>query len=175
MSKVELIKYPTEKDWEYCKTCTLNTVGKKLVNKEVTSEWKHKILMSEHSPIRELWFGFKMEIPYWVSVHFARHHEGVNHFVQTQRTDRTGIDRNEIPQGAMVYHIMTVNAQALINMSHKRLCMQASEETREVMREICKLVIKVCPEIREMLVPNCLYRNGECTEFFPCKKEVKVA
>lgn len=171
MSKVELIKYPTEKDWEYCKTCTLNTVGKKLVNKEVTSEWKHKILMSEHSPIRELWFGFKMEIPYWVSVHFARHHEGVNHFVQTQRTDRTGIDRNEIPQGTMVSHIMTVNAQALINMSHKRLCMQASEETREVMREICKLVIKVCPEIREMLVPNCLYRNGECTEFFPCKKE----
>lgn len=168
--KIEMIKYPTDTDWEFCKTCTLNTVGKKLVNKEITSEWKQKILKSEHSPIRELWFGFRMEIPYWVSVHFVRHHEGVNHYVQTQRTDRTGIDRNEIPQGAMVSHVMTINAQALINMSHKRLCKQASEETRKVMQEICRLAIDKCPELCGLLVPNCVYRNGNCTEFFSCRK-----
>lgn len=167
--RIELIKYPTQTDWEYCKTCTLNTVGKKLVNKDISSEWKRKILISEHSPIRELWFGFKMEIPYWVSVHFTRHHEGVNHFVQTQRTDRTGIDRNEIPQGATVSHIMTINAQALMNMSHKRLCKQASEETRQVMKEMCKLACEVCPELEGLLVPLCKYRNGKCTEFFCCK------
>lgn len=168
--KVELIKYPTQTDWEYCKTCTLNTVGKKLVNKEITSEWKRKILESEHSPIRELWFGFKLEIPYWVSVHFARHHEGVHTYVQTQRTDRTGIDRNELPQGAMVSHIITINAQALMNISHKRLCKQASKETRQVMQEMCRLAIEVCPELKGLLVPNCSYRNGKCTEFFPCVK-----
>jgi hypothetical protein len=168
--KIELIKYPTEQDWAYCKTCTLNTVGKKIVNTQVSSEWKRKILESEHSPIRELWFGFKMEIPYWVSVHFTRHHEGVNHFVQTQRTDRTGIDRNELPQGAMVSHIMTINAQALMNMARKRLCKQASKETREVMYIICKEAIQVCPELEGLLVANCGYRNGKCTEFFPCKE-----
>jgi hypothetical protein len=168
--KIELIKYPTNTDWEYCKTCTLNTVGKKLVNKNITSEWKRKILESEHSPIRELWFGFKMEIPYWVSVHFTRHHEGVNHFVQTQRTDRTGIDRNEIPQGAMVSHIMTINAQALMNMARKRLCKQASVETQQVMYIICQKAIEVCPELKGLLVPNCAYRNGKCTEFFSCKE-----
>lgn len=171
--KIELIKFPTDKDWEYCKTCTLNTVGKKLVNKDVSSEWKRKILESEHSPIRELWFGFKMEIPYWVSVHFCRHHEGVNHFVQTQRTDRTGVNRDELPQGSMVSHIMTINAQALMNMARKRLCLQASKETRDVMLQICGLALGACPELRGLLVPNCLYRNGECTEFFSCRKENK--
>ena len=170
--KIELIKYPTEQDWAYCKTCTLNTVGKKLINKEVSSEWKRKILESEHSPIRELWFGFKMEIPYFISVHFCRHHEGVNHFVQTQRTDRTGVNRDELPQDSMVSHIMTINAQALMNMARKRLCLQASKETRDVMLQICNLALGVCPELRGLLVPNCLYRNGECNEFFPCNKKV---
>lgn len=167
--KITLIKYPNDADWQYCKTCTLNTVGKKLGNSPITSEWKSKILASEHSPIRELWFGFKMEIPYWVSVHFTRHHEGVNHFVQTQRTDRTGVNRDELPQGATVSHIMSINAQALINMSHKRLCKQASDETRQVMKQICKLAIEVCPELEKLLVPNCNYRNGKCSEFFTCR------
>lgn len=72
---VELLRYPTEKDWEWCKTCTLNTVGKKMVNAP-DSKWKRKILESEHSPIRELWFGFRLNIPYYVSVHLCRHNEG---------------------------------------------------------------------------------------------------
>ena len=71
MNKVEIIKYPNENDWLWVKRCTLNTVGKKLKKNtnEVDEEWKKKIIKSEHSPIRELWFGIKMEIPYWVSVH----------------------------------------------------------------------------------------------------------
>ena len=169
MYNIELLKYPTQNDWEWCKTCTLNTVGKKLKNKDVTSEWKSKILKSEHSPIRELWFGFRMEIPYWVSVHFVRHHIGVNHYVQTQRTDRTNEDRNAKRQDEMVSHIMSVNVQELIFMAHKRLCKQASEETRQVMRQLCDLAINVCPELKDVLVPLCVYRNGKCTEFFPCK------
>ena len=167
--KVELLKYPTAKDWQWVKTCTLNTVGKKSA-KEPTEEWKTKLLESEHSPIRELWFGIRMTIPYWVSVHFVRHHIGVNHYVQTQRTDRTGIDRNNLPQGELVSHIMSVNAQELIFMAHKRLCKQASKETREVMKLICDEVVKVCPIIKNLLVPLCVYRNGKCSEMFPCKQ-----
>lgn len=26
---VELLKYPKEEEWMWCKTCTLNTIGKK--------------------------------------------------------------------------------------------------------------------------------------------------
>lgn len=169
--KVELLKYPTTTDWQWVKTCTLNTVGKKST-KAPTEKWKRQLLEAEHSPIRELWFGIRMTIPYWVSVHFVRHHIGINHYVQTQRTDRTGVDRNNLPQGEMVSHIMSINAQELIFMAHKRLCKQASEETRRVMQLICSQVAQACPELEGLLVPMCKYRNGKCTEMFPCKKEV---
>ena len=142
--KVEVLKYPTEKDLAWCRTCCLNTVGI-ASTKLPTKEWLEKLIKAEHSPARELWFGIKMEIPYWVSVHFVRHHIGVNHYVQTQRDDRTTheISRNEKPQGETVSHIMSVNAQELIFMAHKRLCSQASPETRKVMEMICEEVIKV--------------------------------
>ena len=166
---VELIKYPTDEDWQFCKTCTLNTVGK-TSTKLPTQEWKEKLIKSEHSPIRTLWFGFKLIVPYWVSVHFVRHKFGVEHFVSTQRDDRVAheISRDEKPQGAFVSHIIYVNTQELINMAHKRLCNQASKETREVMEEMVRLVIDQCPEFKDVLVPNCVYRNGKCTEFTPC-------
>ena len=68
--KIELIKYPKEEDLKWVKECTLNTVGKKLSAKsKVDNEWIKRLVEAEHSPIRELWFGIKMEIPYWVSVH----------------------------------------------------------------------------------------------------------
>ena len=168
--KVELIKYPSMLDWVWVKRCTLNTVGKNLSSVNVSDEWKEKLLLSEHSPIRELWFGFKLTIPYWVSVHFVRHHIGVNHYIQTQRSDRTGVDRSSKSQDELVSHIMCVNAQELVFMAHKRLCKQASKETREVMQMIVDEVLKVCPEFKKVLVPNCIYRNGKCTEFFTCTK-----
>lgn len=168
--KVELLKYPSNADWMWCKNCTLNTVGKKALT-GVTSEWKKKILESGHSPIRELWFGFRLEIPYWVSVHFVRHHIGVNHYVQSQRNDRQDkYDRTEARQDEIVSHILSVNAQELIQMSHKRLCNQASPETREVMKMMVEAVLEVCPEFKSVLVPECVYRGGRCTEFFPCGK-----
>ena len=166
--KVELLKYPNDKDWKWVKTCTLNTVGKKSLS-EPTDEWKQKLIESEHSPIRELWFGIRMEIPYFVSVHFVRHHIGVNHYVQSQRNDRQDkYDRNSAPQNSIVSRIMSINAQELIFMAHKRLCKQASEETRQVMKMIVDEVVKVCPQMKSVLVPNCVYRNGKCNEFFPC-------
>jgi hypothetical protein len=170
--KVKIIKYPSADDLRWVKACTLNTVGKKLnKNSQVDDEWVKKLVEAEHSPIRELWFGIKMDIPYWVSVHFVRHHIGVNHYVQTQRTDRTGVDRNQKPQGEIVSHIMSVNAQELIFMAHKRLCKQASKETRGVMKEIVRQVVEVAPYMKDVLVPLCAYRNGKCTEMFSCKGE----
>lgn len=170
--KVELIRYPNTFDLAWVKRCTLNTVGKDST-KAPTEDWIKRLVEAEHSPIRELWFGIKMTIPYWVSVHFVRHHIGVNHYVQTQRDDRTSdsVSRNDKPQGEMVTHIMSINAQELINMAHKRLCRQASKETREVMQAIVKEVTTVAPYMKDVLVPLCKYRNGKCTEMFSCKEE----
>lgn len=68
--KVEILKRPTEEDWLWAKQCTLNTVGKKLKSstKEVDLDYKKKLLASEHSPIRELWFGFRLNIPCFISI-----------------------------------------------------------------------------------------------------------
>ena len=166
--KIEILKYPTEQDWQWCKTCALNTVGKTSA-KQPTDEWKKKLIEAEHSPLRELWFGIRMEVPYWVSVHYVRHHIGVNHYVQSQRNDRQDkYDRKTAPQGEIVSHIMSINAQELVFMAHKRLCGQASKETREVMEEIVRQVVELCPEFRDVLVPLCGYRNGICTEFNCC-------
>lgn len=165
---VEILKYPTEEDWMLCKKCTLNTVGKDST-KLPTDEWKRKLLLSEHSPIRTLNFCIKMIIPYYVSVHFCRHFTGVTHFVQSQRNDRQeNYDRTKAPQDAPVSHMMYINAQELMFMARRRLCMQADPFTRKVMEEICMQVIDVCPEFNKTLEPMCSYRGGRCTEFNCC-------
>lgn len=165
---VTLIKTPTDDDWLLCKQFTLNTVGK-TSTKLPTDEWKHKLLLSEHSPIRTLNFAIKMEIPYYVSVHFCRHFVGVTHFVQSQRNDRQdSYDRTKAPQDAPVSHMMYINAQELMFMARRRLCSQADPVTRKVMLAIKRLVESECPEFVGTLEPMCHYRGGRCTEFHCC-------
>lgn len=165
---VEVLRHPTDEDWGRCKMLALNTIGKKYAGSEVTDEWKRKILRSEHSPIRTLMFTIRMEIPYWVSVHFCRHKYGVEHFVTSQRNDRQDkYDRTSAPQGAMVTHVMDINAQELIQMARMRLCRQASVETTLVMTEIRDAVVQTNPEFAPFLVPKCIAHGG-CNEFKPC-------
>ena len=165
---VEILKHPTEEDWMLCKKCTLVTVGKDS-DKPATDEWKVKLLKANHSPIRTLQFCFRLtDIPYWVSTHLVRHVHAIP-FVKTQRTDRQSeYDRNTAFQNAPVVMCWYMNAEELITISHKRLCYQASPETREIVKAICDEVIKTNPEFKELLVPNCYYRGGVCTEFNPC-------
>ena len=176
--KVEILKHPTEEDWLWCKTCTLNTVGKKLssTTKTVDIEWKKKLLASEHSPIRELWFGIKLQIPYYIQNHIVRHHIGCNHYVSTQRDDRhpeREKSREELPQGVFVSHILSINAQELMFFMRKRLCNQADPLMRYVANMIKQKVLRANPEFEGLLVPLCEYRNGKCTEMFPCAKAEK--
>jgi hypothetical protein len=126
------------------------------------------MLLCEHSPIRELTFDFKWrELKYWVSVHFIRHKIGIEHYVRSQRTDRTGIDRNELSQDSLVEHRISVNAQAMINISRKRLCTNASKETREAWTAILETIKESEPELYSVCVPDCIYR-GWCYEYKSC-------
>lgn len=165
---VELLKYPTEADWMLCKQCTLVTVSK-TSSKPPTDEWKRKLLRANHSPIRTLEFCFRLtDIPYWVSVHLVRHVHATP-FVSTQRNDRQKkYDRGEAPQNAPVTMCWFMNAEELITIAHKRLCTQASPETRAVVQKMCDLVLETNPEFEGLLVPNCAYRGGLCDEFNCC-------
>ena len=156
------------------------TVGKNELDKEPSDEFKKKILRAEHSPIRAMIFSFKMKIKSWIATHFARHHVGVEKWIKTQRDDRTGIPRDELPQGTEVEMDLEANTQALINISRKRLCNQAHPETREVMQAMKDEVEKVDSNVADVMVKECVYR-GFCPEMKSCgydktnkfKQEVK--
>ena len=174
--KVRLINAPTEEDWMGVKQRALVTIGKTAVTPP-SAEWKHKILEARHSPIRWLRYSFMIEdLPSWISVHLCRHiHAQPN--VKSQRNDRqSDYDRNKAPQDSPVSMIYDVNAEELMVIANKRLCNQASYETREVVREMCKLAEEHTPEFKGLLVPFCQFQNGVCHEIFPCnaKKESEV-
>jgi len=167
---VEILRYPTDEDWERCKMLAMNTIGKQWSG-VVSDKWKHQILLAGHSPIRTLMFTIKMEIPYYISTCFVRHKHGVEHYVSSQRNDRQNkYDRRKAPQDSVVTHIMDVNAQELMQIAHMRLCGQATEEMRKITQDICQEVIKTNPEFRNFLGPKCLAENGivKCNEFKSC-------
>lgn len=172
---VELIKYPSDADWMFCKECTLVTVGKHPV-KPPSQTWKSEILEARHSPIRTLQFAFRItDLPYWVSVHLCRHVHA-QPFVRSQRNDRQNdYDRTKAPQDAPVDMIWYLNAEELQIIANKRLCNMASQETREVVKKMCREVLKVCPEFTGLLVPACAHQGGVCHEFGGgCKKSKKT-
>lgn len=166
--KVEVLRHPTERDWQRCKMLALNTIGR--VNDEpgVTEAWKRKILRSEHSPIRTLMFTLRMELPYWMAMHFRTHKVGVEHYISSQRNDRQDkYDREKAPQDEMVTHVMDINAAELMQMAQMRLCGATADGTREMMSLICEAVLVTNPEFEEFFKPKCLMRRG-CNEFKPC-------
>ena len=165
--EVNLIEYPTDKDWMEVKRRALVTIGKEPVNPP-TEEWKQRIITAQHSPIRYLRFSFYLkDIPSWVATHLVRHIHA-QPYVKSQRNDRqANYDRNSAPQNAPVDMIWDMNAEELITIAHKRLCMQASPETRQVVKLMCQEVNKVAPYMQNMLVPMCEFEHC-CREMFPC-------
>ena len=158
--------------WKRVLNAARRTVGKKPLDKEPSDNFKAKILLAEHSPIRLLEYDWTWEdIKQWVTVHLVRHHEGCEKFVHTQRVDRNeqlkGLNRDELPQGMLNDMDMTANAQALINISRKRLCSCASPETREAWKAVIGLIKEQDPILAEKCVPECVYR-GFCPEFDRC-------
>ena len=167
--EIELIKAPSDADWVLAKRAALETVGKG-VKTMPSMEWKKAILRARHSPIRLLQFVFELRgVPYWVSVHLARHVHATP-FVRSQRNDRQDLyDRNAARQDAPVDMIWAMNAEELCVIANKRLCNLAAEETRDVVRQMCDLVVACCPEFKDVLVPACVF-HGKCHEMRPCGK-----
>lgn len=154
-------------NWQEVKDATMNTIGK-ATGQYPNADWKLKLIRAEHSPIRKIKFSWRwIDIPYWVSVHLVRHKIGIEHFVKTQRSDRTGSDRDELPQGSLILHECEADAQAMINISRKRLCNCASPETRKAWLLVKDEVVKVEPELAQCMVKECVYR-GFCPEMFGC-------
>lgn len=156
-------------DWKRVKNHCRTTVNKQFTDNEPSADFKKKLLISEHTPIRLLEVDWSWpDIKSWVSVHWTRHkHEK---FVSTQRDDRKehDISRDEMPQGTLVNMDNYANMQQLIDIFRKRLCHQASPETRALAEDFKVALHERCPEMADVLVPNCAYRFS-CPEFEMCK------
>lgn len=155
--------------WNSILNACRTTISKDRIEVEPSAEFKRKLLLAEHSPIRKLiisakWFDLKD----WISKHFVRHKYGIEHFVRSQRTDRTGINRDELKQSALIEHEIELNAQAVINISRKRLCKHnTAKETREAWKEFLKTIKYEQPELYSVCVRDCIYR-GYCYELNSC-------
>jgi hypothetical protein len=151
--------------WPKVKRAARNTISRDGEGAYPSASWKKTILLAEHSPIRKIKFSWRWyRLKSWVSVHFVRHWLGIEHWVSTQRIDRTGVDRDNSPQKTPVLHECEANAQALINISRRRLCNQASAETRAAWKEVKAEVANWDPILASVMVPECIYR-GFCPEW----------
>lgn len=156
--------------WNRALNAARRTVGKEPITKDPSSKWKLNMLLAEHSPIRLIEYDIVIKnIRQWVTTHLVRHKFGVEHFVHTQRVDRNNSikNRDELPQGSLNDLQESMNAQALINISRKRLCNMASPETREAWQRVKEQIATVDPETAACMVPECIYR-GFCPEPHSC-------
>lgn len=154
--------------WKRVLNAARETVGKNPLNKEPSDKWIDSILYAEHSPIRLVEYDIKFEgIPNFVATHLVRHHEGCEKFVQSNREDRGGNEPTAVNRLTPVNMSMTCNAQALINISRKRLCNCASKETRDVWKEVKNQVASIDSLMAKHMVRECVYR-GFCPEMKSC-------
>lgn len=157
-------------DWTRVKNHCRTTDNKDFTENEATETFKKKLLISEHTPIRLLEFDWSWDkIPYWVAMEWARHK--FEKFISTQRDDRnrdkTPIPRSVKPQGADVNYDGYANMQNLIDAWRKRLCFMATKDARELAEDFKMKLAETNPLEANVLVPNCIYRDG-CPEFSPC-------
>lgn len=155
--------------WQTIKDMTMTTISKD-TGIYPSSEWKRRLLLCEHSPIRIGRIVAKFyDIKTYVATHFVRHHIGFTPFVSTRRADR-GHEGEIITRDSPVDMAFDGNFQAHINVSRKRLCIGgASVDTREAWTKyLDEVVAPIEPELRRVCVKECVYRNGFCPEFNWC-------
>lgn len=160
--------------WQEIKDSALFTIHKEN-GKYPDTEWKRRILMAEHSPIRNGHLIINVyDVPSFVIGHFVRHSQGFTPFVSSLRSDRAEYDK--VPDRNTLNNMrFDGNFQSFINISRKRYCNCASKETREVWAEIMRAVKEFEPELYSRCVRECVYRNGLCPEMHPCGYNKKEA
>ena len=75
-----------------------------------------------------------------------------------------------LPNCCTTNMVMTCNLRELMHICNLRMCSRAQKEVRELVTLMANEVIKVVPEMKEYLVPNC-ERLGFCPEHNGCGRK----
>ena len=192
MNKKPVVEVEQIVPWSVARDAARRTIGKEPLGREkseVSHKFKIQSCIAEHSQIKLVQYriSFK-DLRQWVGVHILRH-PYLLPFIHSQRVDRRedidkmvdkvmGIIEDDIKndpnfnkrdylfQGEENDQDFYVNAQTLINISRKRLCMCASKETREAWEMVKEAIVKIDPEVAHCMVKNCVYRS-RCPEMHP--------
>lgn len=179
-TKITLIGYPNADDWMEVKRRALITIGKHPKTLP-SSKWIEQMLCARHSPIRYAMYSFEFEdIPSNTSTHYARHVHA-QPYISTLRPDRVAdrpeymdtlrdefgefLDSDHLPRMTPVGMILDANAEALMIMMNKRLCMTSAEVTRLIANGMAYLATTVTPQMDRLLVPMCVYCGSVCHEY----------
>ena len=149
---------------EEARACIESTMAAEFVSKSTLRQiysWEHSITRSQIFSVQLI------DIMTFVSVHLARH-VTTTPFVRSMRTDRGGDGQED--RYTLVNHRFIANAESILHIARRRLCYQASEETRDTVSSIKEAIRKVDPDLAHYMVPNCVYRGGICPEPKPCGK-----
>jgi hypothetical protein len=162
--KTEIIKI--KGDWEEVANDCRATVSKGELGHEPSKEFKRRLMISEHDPIRDIIVKFRWHLKYWSAMHWKTHIWRSR--TNTQRNDRqSDYDRNKAPQDMIVEFIGDPNLQHLIDTWRKRMCYMADPYTREHAEDFKIVLRDYEEEASDALVPNCIYRCG-CPESPGC-------
>lgn len=100
--------------------------------------------------------------------------EGLSEKKADELTQTLGEMENEVKAWSLRFDryaptdlAVIINAEALINMAHKRLCNKASKETRDIIQGVCCEIERCDPDLYKHLVPQCVFR-GVCPEPKSC-------
>lgn len=84
--------------------------------------------------------------------------------------------RMVLPNACHTQLVVTMNARALINASHERLCTRAQWEIRELFKQMKAAVEPVCPEVAGWMRPKCeeVPEYPFCRETKSCGRHPKL-
>lgn len=158
MSKV-IVERISDSTVDFCNTVTGK--DKKKINYEA-------LIRARHSPIRTVLFKIELfDVPYYVHTHLVRHNIGIVWNVFSQRPNKK---RGAGPQDAPVNMIAILNAEAVLNISAKRLCHKADKETQRIWRSVIRELRNKDAILARNCVPECLVNDaGICPEMKQCK------
>jgi hypothetical protein len=166
-------------DWLLARKLARITVNKQDINTEVSSSLKKKLVILEHSPLREIRYLIELfGIPTTTAQQMSRHRiaiqgssdfmqenvkpTDVEHFVTSQRPDICGKERGS--QLTPVNYSFTANVNGLIDMSKVRLCLKAESSTIKIWSNVVNQIKNIDNEAGQSFVQLCVYR-GFCPYF----------